>query len=200
MKVILLVDPGHFPVGFQEFFQTYPKAQIEIYHSEYTNLSKFVYGDLIEDICAMYPLIRLYNKDSPENLTCDLYIEYVSGFQLTWSSDNPIPRRIKVPGSLNLRDFAGMDSRAEKGADIMSQLGHFISSNLLPEVPDILKIPDKCDIRSQMKTLREMVTCDSKEWVTRFCHANNLKDDIVIMDKLLRMGADWNRIKSQLRS
>ena len=208
-------------MGFQEFFQTYPQAQVEIYHKDYANLPKFAYGDLIEDICEMYSQIQLYNHDIPVDLNCDLYIELSSELQLTWSSDNRIPSKTRVTGSLNLRDFIG--SNPEKGftigpqGTVMEQLKHFkhvplvshdFNFDLLSiELSDTLRIPDKGDIRTQIKTLREMVVeamkpdnIEAQNWFVRFCKANNLKDDLNAINKLLRMGADWNRIKSQLRT
>ena len=98
MRVIIVGPPSHFPIGLKEFRAAYPDAEIILYHPQYEDLSKWVYGDLLLSLISDYGIVVVpsayTNKDQ-----CDHLIHV--GVDWPWSE-----------GSVNLRKYIKSDTRA----------------------------------------------------------------------------------------
>lgn len=209
-KVIILAPPTHFPVGFSEFIETYPEAQIEIYHPDYQDLGKYFFARLIKDLLLEFRQVSVIAQLEPLDSSCDLYLE-VAEVDRPPEEEQKFPLNIwpRSRGSLDLRCFLELSTRGQDELWEIQKSHNAVAPfqpprvsdeplGLLREVTGFLMGERELSLEA-MKILDVTTQPEALEWLQQFCRDHQLKENLVRLNRLLKSKCSWSQIQARMR-
>lgn len=99
--VTIVGPPTHFPLGLGDFLRSFPKVEIALCHPDYNHLSKYFFGEMVEDIILDTPNLKTLIRGEPPS--ADLTIIVTDENKTSY--DDKVIYWPKEKGSVDLREF-----------------------------------------------------------------------------------------------
>lgn len=218
-SIAIVGPPTHFPLGLGDFLNSYPEVEITLCHPDYDHLSKYFFGQMVEDIIQNTSNLKVWIHEEPPD--ADLTIVVTDGTK--FSSNKKLIYWPKENGSVDMRQFIKKKSisssyNEKKSTSSSTREKKIFTSSEYFNIfsPGSLKLPhpltDKQEVLvrhiikdvtgvllANKPCLSEMTypyvlsddVCDILDWFNQFCEENGLQQDAISIHYLLEMGLSW---------